>query len=135
MKTTLLIPTFNEIDGMKNIMPRIKREWVDQIIFVDGHSTDGTIEFIKEHDYTLVLQNKPGVRNAYMEALDIIEGDVVITFSPDGNCIPEIIPVLIEKIKGSPIKPTIANAFNLGGFVVLMGLMLLVTYSDILKFF
>ena len=43
--------------------------------------------------------------------------------------------LLIEKIKGSPIKPTVANAFNLTGFVLLMGLMLLVTWSDILKFF
>ncbi|MEK6821315.1 MAG: site-2 protease family protein, partial [archaeon] len=43
--------------------------------------------------------------------------------------------LLIEKIKGSPIKSSLANAFNLGGFVVLMGLMLLITLSDILKFF
>ena len=43
--------------------------------------------------------------------------------------------LLIEKIKGSPIKPAVANAVNLTGFVLLMGLMLLVTYSDILKFF
>ncbi|MEK7621821.1 MAG: site-2 protease family protein [Patescibacteria group bacterium] len=43
--------------------------------------------------------------------------------------------LLIEKVKGSPIRPKVANAFNLGGFVVLMGLMLLVTWSDILKFF
>ncbi len=42
--------------------------------------------------------------------------------------------LLIEKIKGSPMKPAVANAFNLTGFVLLMGLMLLVTYSDILKF-
>lgn len=43
--------------------------------------------------------------------------------------------LLIEKIKKSPIKPALANAFNLGGFVVLMGLMLLITWNDILKFF
>ena len=43
--------------------------------------------------------------------------------------------LLIEKIKKSPIKPAVVNAFNLGGFVLLMGLMLVVTFSDILKFF
>ncbi|MBF0556205.1 MAG: glycosyltransferase, partial [Nitrospirae bacterium] len=28
-----------------------------------------------------------------------IESDVIITFSPDGNCIPELIPKLVEKMK------------------------------------
>ena len=32
--------------------------------------------------------------------------------------------LLIEKIKGNPIKPSVANAINLTGFVLLMGLML-----------
>ena len=43
--------------------------------------------------------------------------------------------LLIEAIKGRAIKPKVANAINLGGFALLMILMLLVTYSDILKFF
>ena len=41
--------------------------------------------------------------------------------------------LLIEKIKGSAIKPVIANWFNLVGFVLLLGLMALVTVSDIFK--
>ena len=44
MKVTLIIPTLNELGGMKLIMPRIRMEWVDQIIIVDGGSKDGTIE-------------------------------------------------------------------------------------------
>lgn len=43
--------------------------------------------------------------------------------------------LLIEKIKGRAIKPGIANAVNLTGFLLLMGLMLLVTWNDIVKFF
>jgi regulator of sigma E protease len=44
-----------------------------------------------------------------------------------------ILFVLIEKIKGSPIKPQIANAINSVGFLLLIALMLLVTYHDIVK--
>ena len=40
----LLVFTLNEIDGMKQIMPRIQREWVDEIFIVDGGSTDGTVD-------------------------------------------------------------------------------------------
>jgi glycosyltransferase involved in cell wall biosynthesis len=99
MKFTLLIPTLNEITSMREIMPRVKKEWVDEIVFVDGNSTDGTIEYIKEHGYILILEKRPGVRNALLEAINNIESDVIITFSPDGNCIPELIPDLVEKMK------------------------------------
>lgn len=99
MKVTLLIPTLNEIDGMKIIMPRIKREWCDQIIILDGGSTDGTIEYVKEQGYFVYVQKNPGIRQGYMEVLPYITGDIVLTFSPDGNSIPELIPELIDKMK------------------------------------
>jgi len=99
MKITLLIPTLNEIDGMKIIMPRIRREWYDQMIILDGGSADGTIEYARESGYFVYEQRRPGLRDAYCEELPIIEGDVIITFSPDGNSIPELLPELIEKMR------------------------------------
>ena len=41
--------------------------------------------------------------------------------------------LLIEKIKGSPIKPKVANIFNTVGFLLLLLLMAVVTYHDIVK--
>lgn len=41
--------------------------------------------------------------------------------------------LLIEKIKGSPIRPKIANVLNTVGFLLLIFLILLVTYHDIVK--
>lgn len=41
--------------------------------------------------------------------------------------------LLIEKIKGSRIKPKIANTVNLIGFGLLMLLMVVITYNDIVK--
>ncbi len=99
MKVTLLIPTLNEIHGMKTIMPLIKPEWYDQLLIVDGQSTDGTIEYAQKMGYPLVIQKKRGMRHAYMEALPHITGDVILTFSPDGNSIPELIPACIAKMK------------------------------------
>ncbi len=99
MKVTLLIPTLNEIDGMKAIMPRIKKEWYDQLLIIDGQSTDGTIEYCREQGYPIVVQQKKGMRNAYLESLPYISGDVLLTFSPDGNSIPELIPACIAKMQ------------------------------------
>jgi len=99
MKVTLVIPVLNEIVGLKTIMPQIKREWYDQILFIDGQSTDGTLEWLKQNNYPVVVQQKKGMRNAYMEALPFIEGDVILTFSPDGNSVSELIPACIDKMK------------------------------------
>ena len=99
MKISLLVPVLNEIEGMKKIMPRIKKEWVDQIVIVDGNSTDGTVEYAKENGYFVYTQKRSGIRHGCLEALPYVEGDVVITFSPDGNSIPELIPALADKMK------------------------------------
>ncbi len=40
-----------------------------------------------------------GMRHAYMESLPHVKGDVILTFSPDGNSIPELIPDCINKLK------------------------------------
>lgn len=99
MKITLLVPTLNEIEGMKEIMPRVNPAWVDQILVVDGQSTDGTADYAREMGYDVVVQKKKGMRHAYMEALPHVTGDVILTFSPDGNSIPELIPDCITKFK------------------------------------
>lgn len=99
MKVTLLIPTLNEIDGVKAILPKIKPEWYDQLLIVDGQSTDGTLEYLREKKYPVIVQQKKGMRHAYMESLPHINGDVILTFSPDGNSIPELIPVCLAKMK------------------------------------
>lgn len=99
MKTTLLVMTLNEINGMKAIMPQIDRAWCDQIIIVDGGSTDGTAEWAKENGYFVYVQKQVGFRHAYVEVLPYVEGDVIITFSPDGNSVAALIPALIARMQ------------------------------------
>lgn len=43
--------------------------------------------------------------------------------------------VIVEKIKGSPIRPSIVNGLNTVGFALLILLMLVVTYSDVIGLF
>jgi glycosyltransferase involved in cell wall biosynthesis len=96
---TLLIPTWNEIDGMRAIMPLIDRAWVDQIVILDGGSTDGTIEWARDNGYFVHVQSAPGIRQAYNEVLPLLTSENILTFSPDGNSLPELIPLLVAKMQ------------------------------------
>jgi glycosyltransferase involved in cell wall biosynthesis len=99
MRVALVVPVLNEIQGVREIMPRVKPEWYDEIVVVDGGSTDGTVEYFRERGYPVIVQQRPGFRNAYREALAHVTSEAVITFSPDGNSIPEVIPPLAGKMK------------------------------------
>ncbi|MDD4869475.1 MAG: glycosyltransferase family 2 protein [Kiritimatiellae bacterium] len=99
MRVALLIANYNEIEGMKVILPRIRKDWVDEILVVDGGSIDGSIEYAKECGFNVLNQKGRGLLCGYVEALDHIKADAVITFSPDGNSIPEIVPSIVAKMR------------------------------------
>ena len=99
LKTTILALTLNEIDGVKSILPRISPEWYDQFIVVDGGSKDGTIEWCRLNGYDVYVQKRKGIRFAYLEVLPLIQGDIILTISPDGNCAPEEIPRVLDEMK------------------------------------
>ena len=99
MKTTLIALTLNEVDGVRAILPQIDPGWFDQMLIVDGGSTDGTVEWCRENGYEVYVQKKRGIRHAYLETLSLIEGDVVLTISPDGNCDVAYIPQVLAMMQ------------------------------------
>jgi glycosyltransferase involved in cell wall biosynthesis len=98
MKVSIIVFEINEIDGIRAILPNIKPEWYDELIIVDGGSTDGTIEYAREHGYDLFVQKEKGLGAAFSEAAKKAHGDIVILFAPDGSFIPDRIPLMVEKI-------------------------------------
>ena len=94
-----MILTLNEIDGVKQILPQIKREWVDEIIVVDGGSTDGTIDAVKEMEFKIIQQTLKGHGGAIIAGVQATKSENILFFGPDGNHEPKVIPKLIEKLE------------------------------------
>ncbi|MBU1125644.1 MAG: glycosyltransferase family 2 protein, partial [Candidatus Omnitrophica bacterium] len=99
MTTTLVIFTWNEITAVRKIWPQIPRDKVNEILVVDGGSTDGTIEFFKNVNIPVYLQEKPGHGEAYKLGMKKAKGEVLVFFGCDGNNRPEDIPSLIRAIE------------------------------------
>lgn len=99
MKVSLFVPYKNEIVGLKAVLPRIPKDCIDEIIFIDGNSNDGSTEYVQSLGYTVIPQKNKGLLNAWWEGFDNCTGDIIIPFSPDNNSVPEDIPKLINKIK------------------------------------
>lgn len=98
LTSTLLIPTLNEIEAIQVIMPKIDRSWVTQILVVDGGSTDGTLDYFKKHGYEVHSQSKRGFGEGMRQGMMQARGEIIIEFTPDGNSLPEAIPVLLQKM-------------------------------------
>ena len=92
MRVSLIILTLNEIVGLKQLFRDIPTNAVDEVLAIDGGSTDGTIEFFREHGVPVHVQSKRGRGEAFRLAFETAVGDALIFFSPDGNEDPLDIP-------------------------------------------
>ena len=100
MSSLLVIPTLNEVDGMKQVIPLIKKEWVDEILIVDGGSTDGTVEEAKKLNLKVIQQKSKGSFGAAIyDGFESTDAEYLLMFGADGNNEPEEIPKMLEKIK------------------------------------
>lgn len=95
---TVIMPTLNEIDGVRAVVPRIDRGFVDEIIVTDGGSTDGTVEYCRAQGIKVHVQKKRGYGSAILEALESARGEIVVEITADGSSLPEKIPDLAAKV-------------------------------------
>src|SRR6266571_2182669 len=89
MKVTLCLLTYNERPCLEQIFPLIPapspQSGFDQLVAIDGGSTDGTTEYYRERGVPVIGQSRRGRGDAFLLAFEQIESDAYVFFSPDGN--------------------------------------------------
>jgi len=99
LKVTLLLPTLNEIEAVRVIVPQIRKEWADEFICIDGGSTDGTVDFMRQQGFHVHSQSGRGFGQGMLQGMHVAGGDIVVEFMPDGNSVPADIPRVIAKMR------------------------------------
>ncbi len=75
-KTTVIIPTLNEAEGVGPTIEELVKELGDPVIIVvDGHSVDGTPQIAARLGATVVMQSGRGKGNAVAQALPLVPPD------------------------------------------------------------
>ena len=47
-RLSVLIPALNERDSLPQMLAELPKHLIDEIVVIDGHSTDGTPELVRE---------------------------------------------------------------------------------------
>lgn len=85
MTVGLCLITWNEIAGCKHDVPLIDRSKFEQIYCIDGGSTDGTVEYLKEQGIEVYPQTGKGLNQACKDGADRCRCDAFVFFHPKGS--------------------------------------------------
>jgi glycosyltransferase involved in cell wall biosynthesis len=100
-KITVVIPTLNEAENLPLVLGRIP-SWIDEVIIVDGLSTDDTIAVARQHlpDVRIVLESTPGKGAALRAGFRAATGHIIVMLDADGSTDPAEIPVFVGALLG-----------------------------------
>ncbi|ASJ16065.1 dolichol-P-glucose synthetase [Thermococcus chitonophagus] len=102
MDVSVILPTMNEEEAIKAVLPRIKEVLEDmgveyEIIVVDK-SQDRTPEIAQRLGAKVIRQRSKGYGGAYLEGFKVAKGKYIVMMDPDGSYPPEDIPRLLEPL-------------------------------------
>ena len=83
--SAIILLTLNEVEGLRALWDQIPVSEFCEVIGLDGGSTDGTQEFLRERGIPVVVQPIRGRGVAFRCAAEAATSERLIFFSPDGN--------------------------------------------------
>jgi len=93
---SVVIPALNEAENLRHVLPRIP-SFVDEVLLVDGYSTDGTVEVARSlrPDIRIVQQQGHGKGAALRSGFAAAKGDIIVMLDADGSMDPAEIPAFV----------------------------------------
>lgn len=97
---SVIVPAMNEELNLPLVAARFPEGWVDEIILVDGHSKDRTIEVARElwPGCLIVQQTRKGKGNALACGFKVASGDLIVMLDADCSTDPAEIPDFVSAL-------------------------------------
>jgi dolichol-phosphate mannosyltransferase len=105
---TAIVCTRNEAGGIREIVESLK-PFTDEILVVDGNSTDGTREIAEAAGALVFLDNGRGKGDAYKVGIEKATQDILVFIDADGSHDPGDIPALVAPIVAGEAELVIAS--------------------------
>src|SRR6266568_3003147 len=95
----IIIPARNEAKNLQYVLPYIPTD-IREVILVDGHSTDDTIEVARRllPSIQIVRQEGRGKGNALRQGFAASSADIIVTLDADGSADPREIPRFVHAL-------------------------------------
>jgi glycosyltransferase involved in cell wall biosynthesis len=93
------MPTLDEAPNLPHVIPRLPK-WIDELIVVDGYSTDNTVAVAQElfPAVRVLYQSGQGKGDALKCGIEAARADIVVTLDADGSAAPEEIPRFVHAL-------------------------------------
>jgi glycosyltransferase involved in cell wall biosynthesis len=98
MKNSVIIPTLNEEESLDFVLTAIPRQHVDEVIVVDGGSTDATFEIAEAAGARAIEEVRRGYGQACFAGTQHANGEIVVFMDADGADDPAGIPALVAPL-------------------------------------
>jgi len=83
---TIIVPTLNEAECIGTVLRALLEQGgYEELLMVDGGSTDGTIEIAEELGVYVLRQSEPGFGPGLYEAFAAAKGDLICIVDADGS--------------------------------------------------
>lgn len=102
-RISVIIPALNEAKNLRHVLP-LMPSIVNEVILVDGHSTDDTIAVIEQLQATIlptihiIRQSGRGKGDALRLGFAASAGDIIVMLDADGSTDPREIPLFVEAL-------------------------------------
>jgi glycosyltransferase (TIGR04182 family) len=107
----VLLPTLNEAETIGDVVDGFRAEGFENVLVVDGDSSDGTRSIAEEHGARVMTQTGTGKGQAVREALAAIDAPYVLMADGDGTYRPADAEAMLEPIFEGRAEHVIGNRF------------------------
>jgi DNA repair protein Rad10 len=117
-KVIVVMPAYKAALTLEKTYHEIPHDWVDEVILVDDHSPDNTVEVAKQVGIKHVIRHDKNLgyggnqKTCYTKALEL-GGDIVIMLHPDYQYTPMLLKAMISII-GNGLYPVVFASRILG---------------------